>query len=61
MITLRIIQKKMKKLERLYNITPEECSLKRSKIEKRMQKLMDKADWIRGRVTKHPAVGVPVS
>ncbi len=54
MTTLRIIQKKMKKLERAYSITPEACRLKREKIEKKMQKLMDKADWIRREVTKHP-------
>ena len=60
MITLRIIQKKMRKLEKAYSATPKACSLKRERIEKKMQKLIDKADWIRGRVTT-PPVETPVS
>ena len=48
--SLRIIQKKMKKLERLYDKTPKECSLARSRVEKKMQKLIDRASWLRGKV-----------
>ena len=59
--TLRAIQKKMKKLERLYDRTPEACSIKRSNVERKMQKLIDKANWIRGRVLQGPAVDTPVS
>ena len=46
--TLRAVQKKMKKLERRYDPAPEACDLTRSKIEQKMQKLIDQTNWIRG-------------
>lgn len=48
-ISLRIIQKKMKKLEKVYDRTPKECSLARFRVEKKMQKLIDRASWLRGK------------
>ena len=48
--SLRIIQKKMKRLEKLYDKTPKECNLTRSRVEKKMQKLIDRANWLRGKV-----------
>ena len=38
-LTIKIINKKMKKLEKRYNKTPKECAITRCVIEKRMQKL----------------------
>ena len=47
-LSIEIIKKKMKKLEKRYDKTSKECVITRHTIEKRMQKLLNQAKQIRG-------------
>ena len=50
--SLKAIQKMMKKLEKKYSKTPEKAVIARQNIENKMQKLMDRVSWLRGKITK---------